>query len=267
MVLSWTDTLMLGYFKTAEIVGIYSAIYPIAMLLSTGVDSLGYLYVPIISRLYSENQVQNIGKVNEISTKWGFVITVPVFFLIYVLPEFVVNTLYDYRYIEASNILQILALGFMMNSLFGLNYYTLMATGKANFLMICSLFSAALKIILNLILIPSYGMIGAAIASIISYTTIEIYMTLKLYKFYKIHPFSSKYLKVILVSILLIGIFYIFRTLAMQDPFRIIEYYFFFLISYFVLILLTNSMDEEDIKILQNVKNLLLRERGGARLP
>ncbi len=258
MVMSWTDTLMLGYFKTTEIVGVYSATYPVAALLSTGINSLGYLYVPIISGLYSKNQVKELGKINENSTKWSFVTTVPIFSLIFIFPEFVLNTFYDYRYIEASNVLQVLALGFMMNSFFGLNYFTLMATGKTTFLMTCSSISAALNILLNLILIPTYGMIGAAVASTISFTAIEMYMTLKLYKFLKIHPFNNKYKRIVLLSALLIGIFCIFRISVIQTFWTILGYYFLFLVTYLILILLTKSLDKEDIQMLQDIKKAIM---------
>ena len=68
MIMSWTDTLMLGFFKTVEMVASYNAVYPIAALLSTGINSMGFLYVPIISQLYGKNQIREIRKINENST-------------------------------------------------------------------------------------------------------------------------------------------------------------------------------------------------------
>lgn len=257
-VMTWTDTLMLGYFKTAETVAAYNAAYPLANLLSVGINSIGFLYMPIISSLYSKNSIKEIGLINESSTKWCFIITLPIFFIITVFPEFILNIFYGSQYITASSVLQVLALGFMANSFFGLNYYTLMATGKSRLLMNCSLISAVTNIVLNLILIPSLGMLGAAIASATSFTLIEIYMTLKLYQFLKIHPFTITYLKFTGLSILLVGIFYIFRSLFINTFWTIAAFYTLFLMIYLILILYTKSLDTEDMKILMKIKKKLL---------
>ena len=257
-VMSWTDTLMLGFFKTTETVAAYSAAYPLANLLSPGINSIGLLYVPIISYMYSKNNIKDIGTLNESSTKWCFIITLPIFFILFVFPEFTLNLFYGSQYIKASSVLQILSLGFIVNSFFGLNYYTLTAIGKSRLLMNCSLISAASNIILNLILIPPFGMFGAAIASAISFTLIEIYMTLRLYKFLKIHPFTQKYVRFTILATLLIAVFYIFRNLFIQTLWTVSIVYILFLVTYSMSILITNSLDIEDKKILIQIEEKII---------
>lgn len=253
-VMSWTDTLMLGYFKTAETVAAYNAAYPLANLLSTGISSIGFIYMPVISHLYSNNQITDLGIINESSTKWCFIFTLPIFFILFVFPEFILNIFYGSQYVRASSVLQILALGFIVNSLFGLNYYTLMATGKSRLLMNCSLISAVANIVLNLILIPPLGMFGAAIASATSFTLIEVYMTLKLYQFLTIHPFTKIYLQFIILTILLVSIFYTFRNLFVQTLWTITAFYALFLVTYVTSILCTKTLDKEDTKILIQIE-------------
>lgn len=257
-IMSWTDTLMLGFFKTTETVAAYSAAYPLANLLSPGINSIGFLYVPIISYMYSKNNIKDIGALNESSTKWCFIITLPIFFILFVFPEFILNIFYGFEYVKASNVLQILSLGFIVNSFFGLNYYTLMAIGKARLLMNCSLISAASNIVLNLILIPPFGMFGAAIASAVSFTLIEIYMTLRLYQFLKIHPFTQKYVRFTMLTIFLVVIFYMFRNSFVQTFWTVSLSYVIFLVIYAISILVTNSLDNEDKKILMQIEKKLL---------
>jgi O-antigen/teichoic acid export membrane protein len=257
-IMTWTDTLMLGYFKTAETVAAYNAAHPVANLLSVGINSIGFLYLPITSNLYSNNSIKEIGILNESSTKWCFLITLPIFFMLIVFPEFILNLFYGSEYVTASNVLQVLALGFMANSFFGLNYYTLMATGKSRLLMHCSLMSAIANIILNLILIPSFGMLGAAIASAISFTLIEIYMTLKLYQLLGIHPFTKVYLRFTTFAISSVLIFYIFRSLFIHTFSTIVLSYTLFLVVYSITILGTKSLDKEDVEILTKIEKKLL---------
>ncbi|ODV48852.1 O-antigen/teichoic acid export membrane protein [Methanohalophilus euhalobius] len=254
-IMSWTDTLMLGYFKNPDIVGAYNAAYPISSLLSIIISSLSFLYVPIISQLYSKNQVKELGIINATLTKWGFMLTLPFFFIVFIFPDFVLNLLFGPQYTEASTTLQILSIGFISNSYFGFNYYTLLSTGKSNFLMKCSFISAILNIILNLILIPMLSMNGAAIASASSFILIEIYMTISLYKFLKIHPYSRNYLKITMISILLVLGFYLSKFLFSSSFFVLIMFVSMFMLFYVFLILFSQSLDNNDILMLQSIKN------------
>ncbi len=250
----WTDTLMLGYFKTTEVVASYNAAYPIAQLLSVVITSIGFLYVPIVSKLYGSNQITEIGTINASSTKWCFMLTFPVFVLMFLFPDILLNLFYGLRYTGASSVLQILALGFIMNSYFGLNYYTLMSTGKSSFIMYCTLISAILNIVLNLLLIPLYGMLGAAIASACSFITIEVYMTRKLHKFLAIHPFTVNYLKFTLVAVFLIVGFYNLRILIIPTYASTAAFYVLFLCAYIFLIYYSKVLDEQDIAMLTEIK-------------
>ncbi len=257
MVMSWTDTLMLGYFKTPEVVGVYNAALPLASILATVTASIGFLYVPIISQLYSKNQMQEIERSYAISTKWCFIGTLPLFFIFFLFPETVLNLLFGSRYICAAIILQVLSLGFIFNSYFGLNYYTLITTGKSKFLMQCFLISAAINITLNIFLIPPLGAIGAAIASASSFAVIEVIMTTRLYISSGIHPFTKSYLKLTILSILLVVIFYIVKNLFITTSWMCLALFLLFLLIYSLSILFTRSFDEEDVMMMLTIEKWL----------
>ncbi|AAM04479.1 flippase [Methanosarcina acetivorans] len=252
-VMSWTDTLMLGYFRTPEVVGMYNAAYTIANLLSVFINSVGYLYVPIISQLYSKNQIEELGVVNATSTKWAFMFTFPMFALFFLYPDFILTFFYDSRYVASSTVFQILVLGFITNAYFGLNYHTLMSAGKSYFLMNCSLISSVLNIILNLILIPPFGMVGAAIASALSFASIEVYMTVKLYKFLKIHPFTNVYLRFTFVAISIVCFFYFVTHLILTTFWTLVILYSLFLLIYAISVLYTKSLDKDDLKLMAEI--------------
>ena len=132
-------------------------------------------------------------------TKWCFLLTFPLFALIFVYPEFLITKLYGAEYVSGATALRILALGFIANSYFGFNYHTLLASGDSDFLMKCSVASAGINAVINFMLIPEYGMVGAAIGTAVSYASIEVLMTLRAWKKQKMHPFTSMYRKLTLV--------------------------------------------------------------------
>ena len=63
-----------------------------------------------------------------------------------------------------------------------------------------------LNMLLNLLLIPQYGIIGAALATIVSNMVTVLIRILFIYRYLKIHPFSSHLVvPIVTFSILIIG--------------------------------------------------------------
>jgi O-antigen/teichoic acid export membrane protein len=253
--MTWTDTIMLGYFKSTEVVGVYSAVYPLVGFLSLIIGSMGFVYIPVTSKLWGENKPESLGPIYQIMTKWCFMLTFPVFALMFVYPEFLLTKLYGAEYASGALVLRILALGFLTNSYFGFNYHTIMASGDSDFLMKCSVASAGMNALLNFILIPRYGMVGAAVASSVSFASIEVLMTLRTWRKQHMHPFTSMYRKVTLV-----GIFIIVFMLAARKALLLSGAgweYAAFVIVYFVIIKAANVMDSTELNMIGEIRKAI----------
>ena len=257
MVMSWTDTLMLGYFKTPDVVGVYNAALPLAGLLSMTLSSMNFIYIPIISQLYSKNLIKELRRSYIILTKWIFLATLPIFFILFLFPDVVLNLLFGSRYIGASVALQILALGFFLNICLGFTGNTLLILGKSKFLMWSSLISAIINILLNMALIPPMGIIGASIASALSLIVAKILNLIKLYRFFEVHPFAKNYLKITGMSFVFLFVFYILRNLVIMSFWMFMALFLLFLVAYGLSVLFTKSFDEEDIMILLTIEKRL----------
>jgi O-antigen/teichoic acid export membrane protein len=253
------DTLMLGYFKTAAIVGLYNAAHPISQLIHVFMASLIFIYVPIASQLYSKNLMGEIRRNYAILTKWIFSATFPVFLIIFLFPEAVLNVFFGALYVQASVVLtlQILALGMFTYVPLGPNVATLVIIGKTKLNMIDDLIGVIMNVSLNILLIPLMGIVGAAIASAISLSTINILKSVQIFRIHKIHPFTMNYLKPVVTSTTLIFVIY----LLVKDLFStsitiwmLILLFFLFLAIYGVCLLITRSFDKEDIMLLQEME-------------
>jgi O-antigen/teichoic acid export membrane protein len=254
MVMSWTDTLMLGYFKTPDVVGVYNVALPLANLLPVILLSMNFIYVPIVSKLYSKNLIEEMKRNFVVLTKWIFLLTLPLFFVLFLFPDAVLNLLFGSRYIGASLALQILATASFCNAALGFPYSTLIVIGKSKFLMYVFLISAIINIILNIVLIPPMGIVGAAIASGLSVVVAKILNTIKLYKISTIHPFTKNYLKIAGLLIAFLFVFYILRNLVIMSPWMFMTLFSLFLVSYGLSVLFTKSFDEEDIMMLLTIE-------------
>ena len=257
MVMSWTDTLMLGYFKTPDVVGLYNAALPLAGLLSMTLSSMSFIYIPIISQLYSKNLIEELKRSYIILTKWIFLATLPIFFVLFLFPDVVLNLLFGSRYIGASVALQILAFGFFLNICLGFTYNTLLVLGKSKFLMWTFVISAIINVILNMVLIPPMGIIGASIASAFSLIVAKILNVIKLYRFFDVHPFNKNYLKIAGLSVMFLFVFYILSSLVIMSFWMFMALFLLFLVSYGLSVLFTKSFDDEDIMILLTIEKRL----------
>lgn len=249
MIMTWTDTLMLGYFKTSSVVGLYNAALPLARFIPTVLTSAGFLYVPIVSGLHARNLVKEVNRTYQVLTKWVFSLTLPIFFILFLFPETVLRATFGVNYSSASTVLRILSLGFIFHSFLGLNGLTLMVFGKTKFLVLTSSVAAVSNIILNITLIPKFSVEGAAIASLSAYCIANIINSTKLYRLYGVHPFTRNYLKPIGVSILLLTLIYYIASNFKIEIWALPVLLIIFLLSYFILLLITRSFDEEDMEL------------------
>lgn len=262
MIMTWTDTLVLGYFKSTGVVGLYNAALPLARFIPITLTSMVFVYTPIASQIYSKNKVRLLKKNYAALTKWTFAITLPLFLIFFLFPGITLNFLFGSQYAKAGVVLQILALGFFIHTFLGPNGATLTAIGKTKILMWAALTSAISNILLNLVLIPSMGIAGAAVASAFSLALANILLSVKLYQLSKIHPFTRNYLKPIVISVIAMFIIYFIAHNFLTITFWMLPILFvLFLIVYGLTLLFTKSFDKEDIELL-----LIIEKRMGLNL-
>jgi len=257
----WTDTLMLGYFDNSQIVGLYNGATNLAHFIPIGLTSVAFIFVPIASELYSKHRNHEIGRTYQITAKWIFLLTIPIFFILFLFPETVTKTVYGAEYVASSLSLQILCIGFMFHTSLGLNGMTLIVFGKTNFLLVSSLIGVCANIVLNIFLIPLLGIVGAALASLLSYSMVNLLRSLYLYKISKIHPFTRGYIKPILIAGILMGFIYYLTTIIAIKIWMLPLLLLLFLFLFFMIVLVTSSLDKDDVSLLY-----IIEKKSGLKL-
>jgi O-antigen/teichoic acid export membrane protein len=259
IIITSTDKLMLGYFKTPETVGLYSVALSLANFIPIVLTSLAFIYLPIMSQLFSKNLFDEMKRTYAVLTKWVFSATLPIFLIMFLFPDAVLNILFSARYMQAAIALQLLALGFFTHTFLGPNSATLTVMGKTRLVLLNVIVRTIMNVFLNLLLIPPMGIAGAAIASAISLTTGNILASTELYLLSKTHPFTKNYLKPVVISIMLVTVIYtlvqnIFDVLSIW---MLITFFILFLVVYGLSMLFTKSFDNEDIMILLAIEKRL----------
>ncbi len=252
------DTLMLGYFKTLEIVGLYNAVYPLASVIFLPLWALRLIYTPVATGLYSRNLMPELRRNYTVVTKWLASITLPIFLVLAINPGAVLYLFFGHGYAqaEAAMALRILSIGFIFSTLLGPNGATLISLGRTRFIMLATLAATIMNVILNIILIPPLGIVGAAIASVVSITVVNIINLLKLYSLCKAQPLSKNLLKPLIISIVLAVFIQVLAQNFLTITLWILPLLFILYYSIYVLAMLfTRSFDKEDIALLLEIAN------------
>jgi O-antigen/teichoic acid export membrane protein len=191
LLLTKADTVMLGFFRTSHQVALYSAAYPLANGLPVILASFGFLYLPLASRLDVDDKTEEIDEIYKITTKWIFIVTFPLFVTFVAFPGDMLTLIFGGEYAQASLALIILSTGFFVQAAFGRSLDTLSALGYTNYILLANVCAFTLNIVLNLLLIPMYGFLGAAIASAAAYTLLNVVQYAVLRGLFRISPFSK----------------------------------------------------------------------------
>ncbi|PWI29834.1 flippase [Flavobacteriaceae bacterium LYZ1037] len=172
--LGWTDTFVLGIYETDDTIGIYNVALKIATLTSFSLQAINSILAPKVAKYYKESNNSELKKIVRFATKINFIITLIVVLLIFLFHEFLLG-LFGLEFLAGGTVLLILCVGQLVNSLSGSVGLILQMTGHQKIHQNIVLVALGINIILNFILTPRYGAVGAAIATLISMAFWNIY--------------------------------------------------------------------------------------------
>jgi O-antigen/teichoic acid export membrane protein len=190
--LSQIDTIMLGYYLSNASVGIYDVAYPLALGLGVIFSSFGFIYLPLTSRFDASGRRGELDRVHKLTAKWTVLVGFPVFLTFAAFPTDIVNAVFGDEYIGqgVGATLAILSSGFFVSGMAGYCQNALSGLGYTRSILAVNVISAIANIVLNVLLIPRYGIVGAAAASALSFATLNWVAFAFLYHVTGISPFS-----------------------------------------------------------------------------
>ena len=208
MILLEIDKVMINQFIKIENVAYYGVAIYIATTVIVPSRAMHQITYPLTAKLLNDNDQLALKSLYKKSSLTLFIASGIMFVLIIsnvqelflILPE-------EYR--GGFTIVFLIGLVKVYDSLLGNNNAILYNSDHYRTLLIMGVFLALLVILLNYILIPIYGLNGAAIATFIAvaaYNTVKlVYVKSK----FKIHPFTFETLKVFAILLILGSIFYV----------------------------------------------------------
>lgn len=167
-VIGQTGIIMLGMFKDATEVGYYAVAVKLATLTGFVLAAINAVSGPKFSELFHSGRMSELLYVSKKSAKLVFWTTAPILISLIIIGRPLLAILFGQDFVVAYPVLVIVVIGQFANSIAGSNGMFMNMTGNQNSLRNFVLIAAILNIILNLFLIPRIGILGAAVASMVS---------------------------------------------------------------------------------------------------
>lgn len=173
LLISYVDIVMIEAMMTNKDVGLYKVATELAMLPSIFLRIVNTVFPPLIAKLYHEGKEDEVRRLYEQLTRGLFVVSGIIIILIMIFATPLLR-LYGEIYINARGVLIYRSIGQLVNASVGSVWYIVLMTGHPKIRFLGVLASAVINVGLNYLLIPLWGIDGAAFASMVSTVFINI---------------------------------------------------------------------------------------------
>ena len=197
----WMDILMLGYFTDATTVGLYHPAARTAGLLQALLLSFISIYAPMMAQFHREGDRKKMDDTYKLVSRWLLMCAIPISAIFIIFPGKVM-LLFGPEYLPSAKILVILTGATFIQAIFGAAGPTLSMSGHTKLVLWNTIGAFALNFGLNIFLIPNYGIIGAAIATLTSLIVVGFARTIEVGIILKMNFFDRKVIKPIFAGIM-----------------------------------------------------------------
>jgi O-antigen/teichoic acid export membrane protein len=194
MMIFWTDVLMLGVLGSSEDVGLYGIASRTALLALIFQEAFGSMFGPLISGYFESREHGKLLSAFRSVTKWSFTFALPVMIVFLAIPGDVL-AVFRPEYRAAAGCLALLGVTHLVYTACGPTGRLLLMSGRPWLSLANNLAVGVLNALWNWLLIPRYGILGAAIATSISVLLLTGARLLQVGWLLSLHPFRLASLK------------------------------------------------------------------------
>ena len=173
VVISSSDRAILGYLGGAAgsngMIAVYSLATQLAIVLTIFPGSIAAIFLPVISRLIGKGDHGAVRAVMQTSQRWMLFISVPVAVVMIAFSGEMLSGFYGSGYAVGAATLSIFVIGLLFSVLTYTVSYALAGMRLVKIELIVAFVAGIANVLLNFLLIPYFGIEGAAIASAISF--------------------------------------------------------------------------------------------------
>ena len=171
--LIWADIVLLGLFRSSAEVGVYNVSTRLVHLATFVMLPINAAFAPRVAELYHRGRTESLRRTYGLATSWIIRLSLPAFVLLVVFPRDLLR-FFGRGFAIGAAVTVILAVGKLVDAATGPCGMMLNMSGRPTVNVLDNTVGLVVNILLNLLLIPRYGIIGSAVAWAVSLVVVNL---------------------------------------------------------------------------------------------
>lgn len=259
--LAFVDRLFVAAFCSSAETGIYQAASQVAILFSIIFGAFDSIFSPMVADLHARGENRRLAELYLVCAKWRVYACTPFFLIVLFAPVELVRSVYGSAYTLAAVPLMILSAGQLFAVVAGNSQTMLIMTGQQRTVVLIVLVTLLLDLVLNFVLVPRFGLVGAASAAAISAMVFCVSTASAVRRHASISPLDIRYAKSLGAASVACVVLYILRPLEITTPTFKLFIVAGVSVATFTGCLVAFGLDAEDREVLDIIRTRLRRLR------
>lgn len=187
--LLWLDVLLVGALASSTEAGVYAAATRYLLMGTMAGQALSTAIQPQVSALLARGANRRAGDLFQIAAAWTMVVSWPIFLTVMVFARALLDVL-GAGFSQADTALVVLGAAWVFASACGPIDVLLLMAGASRWNLANNAVAVASNVVLNLVLVPRWGITGAAVAWAVSIVITNAAPAVVVWYLLRIHPFG-----------------------------------------------------------------------------
>ncbi|MDQ5816607.1 MAG: flippase [Actinomycetota bacterium] len=188
------ETFLLGALAAASTVGVFAVVGRVNLVGHVFLLSILLAVKPVLARLHDRHDREGLQEIYRTATRWALTLCVP-FFLVMVLYPRPILTMFGEAFGSGATALVILAFAELANAATGICGPMIDMTGHTKVKLANAVLWTALAVTGNALLVPRWGLVGAAVAMLIAIVSVNVLCVIEVWVLERLAPFDRNFLK------------------------------------------------------------------------
>lgn len=244
------ETLLLGALTTTTEVSIYYTAWRTAAIGVLIHVALANIFAPFVSELHYHGDIVKLDELFKMVTRWGVTFSLP-FLSVLALFAGPIMMVFGEQFAAGDMVLTILALGLIINVTVGPSGMLLVMSGYSKIDTFNVILLFVLRIALAFLLIPRFGLLGAAVGGAGLNGLVNVLRLGQVYILNRIHPYETNLLKPYFAALFTtLLIFTIKKWMIPVDNLFFLFSYIILFFAVYALMIWGLGIDSKDIKVI-----------------
>jgi len=189
-----TDKVLIGFYLNAREVGVYAVAGALVTFVPVVLQSVNQIFSPTIADLHARGQTELLRRIFQTLTKWILALTIPLGATMVLFAPSLMR-IFGRDFEAGWPVLVIGTAGQLINCGVGSVGYLLLMAGHQKRLIMVQAAMACAMVVLALLLVPKWGIIGAAIAAALTNIVTNFWCLREVRRHLGLFPYNRSYLR------------------------------------------------------------------------